>query len=734
MNKMYWVKTYLNRGWKLTPVLPPKTGDEQSGKKPFLLDWPHKPVKSEEDAIQYWDEDKNYNMGILTGAVSGLIVLDVDHPEKFSAFLEKHPECRETYIVHRNNAPEGRNHYYFKIDGFFPKSMNCKTTGWGDLCSDGKQVVAPPSVHYTEGIYEVIHETAPLPFKKEYMDDLLLANSFPKEKEPVQEECIPFFEDEGKIPEGTRNERLFEKLKNMRDSGSSKEDAENAALAFCEKCNPPYPEKEALRTLESVYSYNTPVRKKKLLSELNYFKEKVESEDGEKTQCRPRPYDQVTARLLELLKGKIANINGVMVVLPQSGEEMELHIDSEADLFCYLGNTFKDVPDWQKGRNFMSKVEAFSSLNQNLPCLDGIERVPHYPPLKNVHYVFPELPAPNNKILEEFLNFFAPETEYDKSLILAMLMTPLWGGPEGKRAPFLITSKRGRAVGKSTLAEVAAKLLGQTPISASTKIEASTLTTRLLSRDAMNSRIVLFDNEDGKSQQISNAGMASLFTSSHISGRKLYVGEGSRKNTLVWIMTLNAATLDSDFASRCISIALEKPPPCADWLERLNSFIEKYHWTIIATLIDHLKRETPHRTPVTRWEVWENEVLAKVPNIKMKEVLELIVSRQKENDSEGDEKETIVEALKDLIQKSRHDIHSNRFFIDYSNTSNLVRDTLHLQIGNTWCVNLVKEIINKGDYPAFMMDRLSNSRGFCWSEEGTEDKGIIRLAWKMEGK
>ena len=109
-----------------------------------------------------------------------------------------------------------------------------------------------------------------------------------------------------------------------------------------------------------------------------------------------------------------------------------------------------------------------------------------------------------------------------------MFLTTLWGGPAGQRAPFLVTSKDGRGVGKSTLAETAAKLLNQVPIQASTRLDADSLTTRLLSWEAMKSRIVLFDNEVATMQKISNAGISALFTTGEISGKRLYKGEGTK--------------------------------------------------------------------------------------------------------------------------------------------------------------------------------------------------------------
>jgi len=722
-NKMLIIESYINRGWGLTPVGAPKSGDKNSGKNPFLPGWTQNPIRDMDTAKTYWNDDKNYNIGVMTGEVSGLVVLDIDYPEIFDKFLAEFPECRQTYIVRRNNAPEWKCHYYFKLDGFTPPSHNVKTTGWGDLMSNGKQVVAPPSVHYTDGVYEVLNDVEPLPFKQAYYKALLMTGK-------GNIETLVSCDDDAKIPEGNRNNVLFDLMLSLRKQGKTKKAAAAAALDFCQKCAPPYDYAEAMKTMESVYNYSTPKQKQKTLSQLNYYRKADDTGDGEpQYKVKPLAYNEVVDKVSGLLDGWIANVYGELVLLPFSPDDNAIPLKTTADLFSLLGRMFKDVPDWKKGENFMTKEELLSSLRATLPKLQSIEKVPHYPLMENVHYVFPALPPADMSIVESLLDFFSPETESDRDLILAMFLTTLWGGPAGQRAPFLVTSKDGRGVGKSTLAETAAKLLDQIPIQASTRLDSDGLTTRLLSWEAMKSRIVLFDNEVGTQQKISNAGMASLFTTGQISGRKLYVGEASRPNHLVWIMTLNSVTLDSDFASRCIPIALKKPSASVNWQEKLNSFIEKHRWVLIATMIDLLKQETKYVVPKTRWGLWENQVLSKVPGLNRDAVLELVVSRQKNNDNDLDEKEMIIEALMSLINAQNKDIKSHRFFISNQDMAELVRDALHLRLGNAWILRQVKDMIAKGDYPALKLHKLKHARGFIWDETSDGTGTVVTLSW-----
>lgn len=280
----------------------------------------------------------------MTGEISGLVVLDIDKPDMFEKFLEQFPESKNTYTVRRNNAPEWKSHYYFKLADFTPPSHNVETTGWGDLMSNGKQVVAPPSVHYTGGIYEVVNDAEPLPFKREYYDALLMAKKKPSK---TKKKSSP---GEEKVQEGERNNALFDWARKFRKQGMSKKEVKAATPDFCQECDPPYDEAEALKTVESVFSYNTPIRRDKTLVQLNYFKEKSVDEDGEtQPKTKPLPFNEVSDKVAGLLQGKVANVYGELVLLPSIPEDEAVLVKKTADLFALLGNMFRGSAGLEKG-------------------------------------------------------------------------------------------------------------------------------------------------------------------------------------------------------------------------------------------------------------------------------------------------------------------------------------------------------------------------------------------------
>jgi len=91
--------------------------------------------KPTDDDLKRWFADfPERNLGIVTGAGSGVVVLDVDKPDAFHMEMPKTP-----------TAKTGKGfHYYFKHPGF---DVGNAVLPFGDLRGDGGLVVAPPSLH-----------------------------------------------------------------------------------------------------------------------------------------------------------------------------------------------------------------------------------------------------------------------------------------------------------------------------------------------------------------------------------------------------------------------------------------------------------------------------------------------------------------------------------------------------------------------------------------------------------
>src|SRR5690606_38365368 len=91
------------------------------------------------------------NIGIVCGKVSGnLLVLDLDGAAGYPAFAATFPALAETYTV-ASGGGVGK-HVYFAVERM-PTSVKAMGTPIGhlELCGEGRQVVAPPSIHPTTG-------------------------------------------------------------------------------------------------------------------------------------------------------------------------------------------------------------------------------------------------------------------------------------------------------------------------------------------------------------------------------------------------------------------------------------------------------------------------------------------------------------------------------------------------------------------------------------------------------
>lgn len=139
----------------------------------------------------------------------------------------------------------------------------------------------------------------------------------------------------------------------------------------------------------------------------------------------------------------------------------------------------------------------------------------------------PPIPEPSGR-LGLLLDFFCPATPVDRELLKAFFLTLFWGGPPGSRPAFLITGPeddpfQGRGIGKTKVSEVAAELAGGY-VDVSPNDQIADVKTRLLSDEARAKRIIRLDNV--KSLKFSHADLEGLITSSGISGKMLYRGEG----------------------------------------------------------------------------------------------------------------------------------------------------------------------------------------------------------------
>jgi hypothetical protein len=133
--------SYLNRGWSVIPI-------REKAKRPAIpwKDYQSKCV-SEKTLHDWFRRSPNYNVAIVTGALSGLVVLDVDPRHGGTGSLRRlereHGPLPET--IESITGGGGRHVYYSHPGGIVHNRSNIEPGI--DLRGDGGCIVAPPSVH-----------------------------------------------------------------------------------------------------------------------------------------------------------------------------------------------------------------------------------------------------------------------------------------------------------------------------------------------------------------------------------------------------------------------------------------------------------------------------------------------------------------------------------------------------------------------------------------------------------
>ena len=105
----------------------------------------------------WWRNGSAANIGVATGLVSGLLVIDLDSPQGLAAFRRIHAAHGGEPLPRAPIVVTGRGwHIYFPIPPGSER-ISC-STGKGseqgvDVRADGGYVVAPPSIHPSGHVY-----------------------------------------------------------------------------------------------------------------------------------------------------------------------------------------------------------------------------------------------------------------------------------------------------------------------------------------------------------------------------------------------------------------------------------------------------------------------------------------------------------------------------------------------------------------------------------------------------
>jgi hypothetical protein len=231
---------YLKRGWSIIPV--------GRDKKPFVP-WKQFQERAPSEAeIQEWAKKfHECNWALVTGRISGVVVLDIDPRNGGSDSLvrleEKYGKLTVTAEVITGG---GGRHIYFKHPGFPVK--NCVVLPGLEIKGDGGSVTLPPSVHESGKSY--VWKVRPDSGSIATMPDWLVPLTQNKEKSslPSAEKML--------LCEGSRNSELAKLAGYYRRQGLDTEQLLTVVSAINRAtCNPPLPDSEVRSIVLSIGKY-----------------------------------------------------------------------------------------------------------------------------------------------------------------------------------------------------------------------------------------------------------------------------------------------------------------------------------------------------------------------------------------------------------------------------------------------------------------------------------------------
>lgn len=332
-------------------------------------------------------------------------------------------------------------------------------------------------------------------------------------------------------------------------------------------------------------------------------------------------------------------------------------LQSNASTIAWFSEKSNHPVMWKTGNGLATKEEFYAALIRNCITYEKVSDVPNYPMRHDVYYTFRNALKATEKhwAFEKFMSFFHAEDTASEVLMRAFVASMMFFVPGIQRPCWIIDSKAGQSVGKTTFAEMVCKLYKCDPMRTTThelNFDTKELTKRLVSVTGRNSLMLLVDNVRGT---FDNAYFADLVTCFNISGKAPYgMGEESRPNDLTYVITSNSANVGSDIASRSFIFYIAKPKVTVDnWKNQVLSFIEKHRYEILGDIYDILSNVKPPDVLHTRTRVpeFEREVLWKMAGSQ--EVYEQVIKRVLEtrDDANVDEENAVlaVELLKEVI-------------------------------------------------------------------------------------
>jgi hypothetical protein len=232
-----------------------------SEKKPYIQWKPYQTKRATpEEIFQWWQMWPDAQIGIITGLISNLVVLDFDGAdvkERFEAEVCRIPKT----IMQKTGRVDGGFHCLFSYPAEGIKCSHGKIFKNVDVKGDGGYFIAAPSKHKSGKYYRWLNWN---PFE----DGLSGLSELPEEvlkwyqdyeqrkNDPVRDQAkLKPSEILKGVPEGQRNDTLFRYGCRLNYQGLTEEEINILVRQAAISCDPPLPESETISLIKSALKY-----------------------------------------------------------------------------------------------------------------------------------------------------------------------------------------------------------------------------------------------------------------------------------------------------------------------------------------------------------------------------------------------------------------------------------------------------------------------------------------------
>jgi len=236
---------YLKRGISVIPLHGPDEPhdepEDKRGKRPALNTWKQYQTQQPKEAeINKWfGNGRKSNLGVVTGSVSGITIVDFDSAEAVK--LAKERNFPTTPLV---KTGKGYHAYCRYRDGHRNFQKRADLPGI-DLRGEGGYAVAPPSVHATGKQYGWVSGRGLDDVELAEVPEWIIAQS-DAERTPIED----VFQG---VDKGSRNEALARVAGSVIAKGDNYEEALQFCLTWNNRNKPPLPEREIEGTVKSIW-------------------------------------------------------------------------------------------------------------------------------------------------------------------------------------------------------------------------------------------------------------------------------------------------------------------------------------------------------------------------------------------------------------------------------------------------------------------------------------------------